>query len=335
MRNLVLNPRAISGHLLSGIHRIRQSLKTGPKKHPHFVVITIDNEARRERSPEAPVDRLFWGRYQGREYGIPMIMDMADAFGYPAIFFTDTLTVRSYGKEPIREVCQEVLRRGHDCALHSHPELHIPDYQDRFDYYWTDEGVRSWLGEASDYLAEFTGQPTRAYRAGGYRVSPASFRAMRDIGIEADFSSLLGHKQCMIDASYCNNGVRKYDGVYEVPVSVYHDVKGTPRKLDVNWRTPETFRWHLQEAMAAGVLCTTIFLHSWSFLKFDATWLEATEAVGVDEEAIANFQGMLEVVSETPGTQVVTSLELIDYLKANPDALNAPDTIPAIRPAAA
>lgn len=298
---------------------------------PHFVVITIDTEARRERSPEAPVERLFWGRYEGREYGISMIMDMADAFNYPAIFFTDTLTVRSYGKEPIREVCQEIMRRGHDCALHSHPELHIPDYQARFDHYWSDEGVRGWLGEAAGYLEEFTGVPTRAYRAGGYRVSPASFRAMRDIGIEADFSSLLGHKQCMIDAGYCNNAVRVYDGVYEVPVSVYHDTKGAPKKLDVNWRTADTFRWHLHEAMAAGVLCTTIFLHSWSFLKFDATWLDATQAVGIDEQAIANFQGMLEVVSETPGVQVVSSLELIDYLKTRPEALNRPDTIPDMR----
>jgi len=314
--------------------QMAKSFLTGKRssgKHPHFVVITIDNEARPERSPEAPVDRLFWGRWQGREYGIPMIMDMADQFGYPAIFFTDTLTVRSYGKAPIREVCQEVLRRGHDCALHSHPELHFPDYKDRFDYYWTDEGVLGWLGEAAEYLEEFTGQPTRAYRAGGYRVSPASFRAMRKIGIEADFSSLLGHKQCMIDASYCNNAVKMYDGVYEVPVSVYHDIKGSPKKLDVNWRTPETFRWYLNEAMAAGVLCTTIFLHSWSFLKFDATWLEATEAVGVDEEAINNFQGMLEVVNQTPGVKVVNSLELIEYLKAHPDALELPDTIPDMR----
>jgi hypothetical protein len=123
--------------------------------------------------------------------------------------------------------------------------------------------------------------------------------------------------------------------VYEVPVSVYHDVKGAPKKLDVNWRTAETFRWHLQEAMAAGVLCTTIFLHSWSFLKFDATWLDATQAVGVDEVAIANFPGMLEVVRDTPGVLVVTSSRLIDYHKAHPDALRCADTIPDARAAAA
>jgi len=91
------------------------------------VFITVDTEhsiggafMRKDARPVGN-DRRVWGRIGTKVYGIPLIMDIADSFGLKLTFFVEVLNKYFFGENESREVCEYILKRGHDVQLHLHP----------------------------------------------------------------------------------------------------------------------------------------------------------------------------------------------------------------------
>ena len=91
------------------------------------VYITIDTETslgggwKNPGSPPVPLDRTVYGRYGSQFYGIPLIMDILEKFGFRATFFTEVFCSYCLGDEEVGKLLQYIRDRGHDAQLHLHP----------------------------------------------------------------------------------------------------------------------------------------------------------------------------------------------------------------------
>lgn len=91
------------------------------------VFITVDTEhsiggafSDPKLKPVGNEKRIF-GKIGDKTYGIPLIMDIADADKIPTTFFVEVLNKHHFGEAETREVCKYILDRGHDVQLHLHP----------------------------------------------------------------------------------------------------------------------------------------------------------------------------------------------------------------------
>src|SRR5512144_2216487 len=84
----------------------------GPATERRKLIITVDTEALPLRSSSRHVERLIWGRFGDREFGLNRLMAIADRYATPLTFFVDLCEVPLY-PGAFESVCQTIQARGH------------------------------------------------------------------------------------------------------------------------------------------------------------------------------------------------------------------------------
>lgn len=92
------------------------------------VIFTIDVEG---HIGTDPVDKLIYGKIDGKSYGIELIMDICDQYDIRALFFVDVAEAFHYGEKKIADVISTIRKRGHDVGVHIHPD-HMCDKNNLF-----------------------------------------------------------------------------------------------------------------------------------------------------------------------------------------------------------
>ena len=93
---------------------------------PVNVFITIDTEhsigGALENPQLQPVgnEKCIFGKIGGREFGIPLIMDIAESYGLKVVFFVEVFNHIFFGPDETRRVVDYILERGHDVQLQVH-----------------------------------------------------------------------------------------------------------------------------------------------------------------------------------------------------------------------
>lgn len=300
------------------------------------VAITVDVEAHPIRAAKDHVNRLIWGRLNGREAGIQTMMDIADRHGVPLTFFLDYPEAELYG-EDLLDVGREIHRRGHDLEPHCHAEylmkrlfglddelaIRLPKAT-----YAQSEKIISYLREKH---AAVTGQNPLAYRSGAYLIGPEYLKALHDGGIRLDAS---------YNPLFAENpfpwGLRGpflwQNGLWEIPIpSIPYFYKHNHL---VPWNfnhagflrcSPKDFlqkhkdfldTWFRRNGDAA---VATLVLHSWSFWKIDPQGYltcPADENITRFEELITTLKADYEFVAlgelaKTPPPE--DSLETVNF----------------------
>lgn len=286
-----------------------------PQKHR--VAITVDVEAHPIRAAEDHVNRLIWGRQNGREAGIRTMMDIADRHGVPLTFFLDYPEAELYG-EDLLDVGREILRRGHDLEPHCHVE-YLMERLFGLDDEWAirlpkatyaqSEKIISYLREKH---AAVTGQNPLAYRSGAYLIGPEYLKALHDGGIRLDAS---------YHPLFAENpfpwGLRGpflwQNGLWEIPIP----------SIPYFYRHNHLVPWNFNHAGFLGcsqkdflqkhkdfldtwfrrngdTAVATLIMHSWSFWKIDPRGYftcPADENITRFEELIAMLKGDYEFVA--------------------------------------
>lgn len=122
----------------------------------------------------------------GHGLGLPFIMDECRRHRIPATFFVETLGITRWGDAGVKRVCGDLLAEGHDVQLHVHPVVaRLPGFTDRDDILLrhdrpTQERV---IGVARDLLAQCTGRPVTAFRAGDFAANRDTLEAMAALGL--------------------------------------------------------------------------------------------------------------------------------------------------------
>lgn len=157
------------------------------------VSITVDVEAHPIRAAADHVERLIWGRQNGREAGIGAMMDIARRHNAPMTFFLDYPEFELYG-DALLDVGREVHRRGFDLEPHCHAEYTLKTLFD-MDRMWavrlntaTFEQSRRIVAYLVDKHNLITGKNPLAYRSGAYLIGRDFLDALKEGGILLDSS---------------------------------------------------------------------------------------------------------------------------------------------------
>lgn len=150
------------------------------------ICITLDAEAQPSRSENKHIEKLIWGKFGSREYGINLIMETAEKYGFKIIFFIDYAELFLYGN-CLREVTNTIESRGHDAQLHIHAEFIPNSFSKLIGYERTPslnsidlEYAKKIFQFFNDIHYEYSGKKFNAFRGGAFRYSKNVLSAMRE-----------------------------------------------------------------------------------------------------------------------------------------------------------
>ena len=251
------------------------------------VALTVDVEAHPIRAAEDHVNRLIWGRQNGREAGIQTMMDIADRHGVPMTFFLDYPEAELYG-EDLLDVGREIHRRGHDLEPHCHAEyLMKPLFG--LDDQWAirlPTATRAESQKIVDWLisrhGNICGRPPLAYRSGAYLIGPHYLDALKEAGVSLDASYNL-----LCPENPFNIGLRGpfawQNGLREIPVPLIPYFEKASHLVGWNFNFKGFLRSSVVENVAShkrfldtwfkrhgDAAVATLVMHSWSFWQMDA-----------------------------------------------------------------
>lgn len=275
------------------------------------VALTVDVEAHPIRAARDHVNRLIWGRQNGREAGIQTMMDIADKHGVPMTFFLDYPEAELYG-EDLLDVGREIHRRGHDLEPHCHAE-YITTPLFGLDDPWSlrlpkanpvqSLKIVDWLVSRHE---DTCGQRPLVCRSGAYLIGPDYLDALRMRGIRIDASYSL-----LCPENPFSLGLRGpflwQNGLWEIPVPLipyfekYNHLVGwnfnfkgflrgsLAENVTMHKAFLDTwFRRHGDDAIAALVM------HSWSFWQMDANGFFTIPA----DRSVETFDALLGMLHD-------------------------------------
>lgn len=208
-------------------------------------ILTVDVEALRLRAAERHVDTLIYGRFNGEEWGIGRMMDIADRHNVKLSFFLDFAETELYGSA-ITDVGTYIISRGHDLQVHCHYDLlsekvlaRFPD-ADRSYYKWyEDEEISAFIVDhCLEQYCKCGARGPVVFRGGEYRFGTALLKKLREKGVSADSSyNFLRPQKRPVNRQFVFE-----DGLLELPVGILPDLPAgaLPRELH---RTPLNFNF--------------------------------------------------------------------------------------------
>lgn len=250
------------------------------------VFITVDTEHSIGGAFQDPTfkpvgnDLRIFGKIQGREFGIPMIMDIADEFGLPVVFFLEVLNYHYFGKDETRKVCEYILGRGHDVQLHLHPNyLNFKEplpgllkYRDNMAFYSSEDQYRL-ISEGRSLLMEYGVSNPVAFRAGNFGADHNTLQALAENDFKFDSSYNLAYPYTMQDIKKdcVINDLTAMGSILELPVTCFEEnipcIRRRIKPLDINGAGFGEIREILEYCNKKHFSCVTIILHSFSFYQ--------------------------------------------------------------------
>ena len=250
------------------------------------VSITVDTEhsiggafSSSNLRPVGNEKRVF-GKVGKDSYGIPRIMDIAEAHGIRLTFFVEVLNKYYFGEEETRSVCEYILNRGHDIQLHLHPnylsfvagQILGQRYSDLIGTYSLSD--QTWLIEEGVNTLKKYGVPNPvAFRAGCYGANQDTLTALKRnrIWIDSSYNHAYLGKTCLLNDLRINDVKHVLENVWEFPITNFVEKTRVRAKrfmpLDINGVSFHETKYVLNWARLKGVRSVTIILHSFSFLK--------------------------------------------------------------------
>jgi peptidoglycan/xylan/chitin deacetylase (PgdA/CDA1 family) len=212
---------------------------------------------------------LMTGDGIGRQFGVFGILDELDAHEMKATFFVNVYERDRQPPGVVEEVVREIVKRGHEVGLHTHPSPAL-------DFYGRPLSRLSPSVQADvvrwgvDLIDRWTGEPPTSFRAGGYALDDHTFAAMEKAGIAID-SSCFFPSSNNSQAPFTINAVAKHGEIIEAPITTVLQVSdGTTvkhSKLDFNWLSVDELMSALRALAASEIGFATFMMHSFSFIE--------------------------------------------------------------------
>lgn len=320
------NNKSITNHVSNDVRKNRK------------LIITIDTEALTARAPGNHVDRLIWGKFADKEFGITQMMDIADKHGVKLTFFVDFCEIFLYPGQ-LEKVCAEIVRRGHDLQIHAHPTNMPRKFWDEHGYPKTKKlPSEAYYGkQESDILMKFlVGTATKmgakaplAHRAGGFHYDKEQIESMKDNGIAMSFNYSLGSPyQKYIGINF--NLFEWSNGIIEVPLS-YLNISGrlTPCEFNNSYFQDtgkfENFvnTFYNQYGDEAVLV---MLMHSWSFLEKDSKTgffeYKDDHMAKLFDDFLSRFQEQGEIITATDLHNIISKNRELIKIKVNLHALD-------------
>ncbi|RMF96430.1 MAG: hypothetical protein D6734_03715 [Candidatus Schekmanbacteria bacterium] len=300
-----------------------------------YVIFTIDCE-----SPDDSIgfEESVIASFQGKEYGVGLICDILEEKGFYGSFFIDTGAEEIFGEDAVVGAVNYIAKRNHDVQLHIHPN------GNEF-CFLADNEKREMLKKGCEIIGKGSGESPKAFRAGSYMMDEKSIPILRDFGIIADCSNFLS----VSPLSITKNRVKIVDGIYEIPVSFYRLILspfisffnsvskrnafyGGNCKIDINWMNIHGLKRVCKKFLLAGNSLIVVFLHSFSFIKWEMIKNNAPLHSIIREDVIERLKSFVNFLKNEKGVEVVTVKEFLNLISNSEEiskkVLSAADYVP-------
>ncbi len=249
------------------------------------VYITVDVECAEERGESQPLqgyDLRVFGRFknQARELGIGLLMRELEVYGQRGTFFTEALGSHTFGRDGLSEACREMVSRGHDVQLHTHPIQRVADFRTRGEKPAPDdigaydlETQVSLLREGTRILEECGVPKVRAFRAGNFGANDLTWEAMARAGlsVSSNFNPCYFGKNCKMRFEGAGSGLfLAPHGVWELPISTFTERGGGERHVQITAISLSETLDYLVKARALGMTEVTVVTHSFELCHIDS-----------------------------------------------------------------
>jgi hypothetical protein len=250
------------------------------------VLITVDTEHSIGGAFQNPAlkpvgnAKRIYGKIGDRFFGIPLIMDIAEDHDLKIVFFVEVLNKYFFGESETREICDFIVKRGHEVQLHLHPNYlnfkepnpQAQTYKDNLYYYGAEQQI-ALIAEGRALLQQYGIRNPTAFRAGNYGFNRYTLAALRQNGFIYDSS----YNRCFLNPAQeldgiVINDVHPMDGIFELPITNFLQPvpfrSFRPKPLDINGASALEMTKTLDWALASGSLThITFIMHSFSFIE--------------------------------------------------------------------
>ncbi len=262
-------------------------------------------------SPVGAYKRIF-GRFFGKEYGLPLMCRTAKDYGFRLVFFVEAFHALYFRQDSLCRVVDFCLEQGQDVQVHLHPNYRNFSagrplslrYSDLCAHYGLEEQVEL-IGRAREMLLQCGVPSVKAFRAGCFGADQNTLQALRLNGflIDSSYNQAYLRQTCFMEDRGWND-VAEEDGIFEFPVTQFEEASGLrptrSRPLDINGTSFLEARHLLEQCRRGqGPKNVTFLLHSFSFIKpYDVQY----NRVRVRRNVIDRFQRLCRFLAENPSS---------------------------------
>lgn len=262
-------------------------------------------------------DRRIFYKVGKKDYGIPMIMDIAEAHNFCVTFFLEVLNKYYFGENETKAICRYIIGRGHDVQLHLHPNFlnfrtNQPSQRQFLDsiYKYPLEMQIKLTRDGKEMLAKYGASSIIAFRAGNFGADRNTLIALRKNGftVDSSYSRAFLKRGCMINVKDLNDA-RKIEGIWEIPITNFREKSSLSnrkyRPFDINGASYYQIKNAMEKMKEKGAKTITIILHSFSFIEpLDLQYHNIRIRGGV----IRRFEKLCQFLSNNRHEYIVQSL---------------------------
>ena len=285
-----------------------------------IVLITIDTEFSTHKD-----DLGIFGRINGKEYGLPHLVQLLDQYGLKGTFFVDVYTDKKPYVKNLIDLGRTMKNVGHDLELHTHPNGLFDPRRGSMQDYTLSEQIEI-IKQGKKIFREWFGHDPIAHRAGDWGANEDTLKALIENGITLDSSMFYGWDSCRLNWNLpTKNRLVVYNSLLEVPASVFHcrglGLFSPFRLLSTDGNSLEETLDVLKQFQLHQIPVVTVVYHSFSFLR----WNKERTEYRVDFNRLRKFEDFMKFLAREHSLKVLTVEELYASWSKNKDRFTAPE----------
>lgn len=245
------------------------------------VLITVDTEFWPDRkslsdaSVRQSLDRDIFGATEIGQFGITHQAELLKRWGLKAVFMVESLHASILGTGPLTQIVRALQQSGQEVQLHAHPEwlrhgaAGLPEYRGSGMWFYSIQEQSRIVRAAAQHLRDVGVRDLCAFRAGGFRANWDTLTALaeNDIRFDTSHNAAWMGEDCRMFSDELLLQPRRFDGIYEFPVTFFHDWPRHRRHLELCACSSDEMRAVLMEAWRRQWHSVVIVMHSFEMLK--------------------------------------------------------------------
>lgn len=272
------------------------------------LIITVDTEL-----SNFPQGQGLWGKVGDEQWGLARMLDAFGELDVRATFFLDPYAGNETDASEQRRAAELIAARGHDLQLHTHPGPAFDRSRPRLrDYSLAEQ--EDIIGFGCRRIESWVGRRPVLHRAGDWGADENSLKALRNSGIQADFSASAWSMNCGLPKNVLSgNGWVRVGGLLCGAGTCYRDLlTGRMRRVDLGGASFT----EVKNMLARKTDPLFLTLHSFSLLRYNRSRTEFAAGTGY----LQRLQRFCHLAKAQWGYQSVSALDAASALQKCADA---------------
>jgi len=274
----------------------------------------------------------FQGTWEGKDYGVPLIVEKLEQYGVKGTFFVSPLCPARLTDKMFANL-RFLVSHGHDVELHPHPDGVDPSRP--LPTMYSIEERKKFLDLAIRNIERAGAPRPIAHRAAAWDIDRETLKLLPEFGIHMDSSifPLDPSSQVPLPEGSINRFVN-IDGLYQLPITLVRRVPFIGyygmTDLDIDRMIWEEQEEALKQIADHGLPVATFYIHFYNFFDYARSPIpyEPLKVSGPRAENIKKLDKALRLVTSDKRFKVVTARQLWQIFEESPQEMQGPSFVP-------